>query len=223
MTRIALSLLAGVATLGFVSSAHSADLYSTSQPSMPGFIDVGSGGWDGAYIGGFAGYGWGTVTDGGAVLGLPGNELDLSGWLIGANLGANFTVSDGFVAGAVGDIAWSGISGYDAGTDLDYAVNWMASLRGRAGFDAGAFMPYLTAGLAVAGATGDIAGSDSTQMHFGWTGGAGVEVAVTENASVDLLYRYSDYGTATYDLGPAGSPDLTLTTHAVQAGVNFRF
>lgn len=226
MTRIALSLLAGVAALGFVSSAHSADFYSDSQPSTPGFIDVGGGGWDGAYVGGFGGYGWGTVTDEDSVIpapGLSGDVLGASGWLLGANLGANFTVTEGFVVGAVGDIAWSGISGYDAGTDLDYDLNWMSSLRGRAGFDAGAFMPYLTAGLAVAGATADIAGTQSTRMHFGWTGGAGVEVAVTEDISVDLVYRYTDYGAATYDLGLVSDPDLKLTTHTVQAGVNFRF
>src|SRR5690606_34644172 len=123
---------------------------------------------------------------------LPGDELDAAGWLIGAALGANFTVTEGFVAGAVGDVAWTGINGYDAASDLDYSVNWEASLRGRAGFDAGAFMPYLTAGLAVAGTTGDIGGSDSSHMHFGWTAGAGVEVAVTDQISVDLLYRYSD-------------------------------
>jgi len=223
MTRISLALLCGAAALGFVPAAQAADLYSNNSSPMPGFVNMGgSGGWDGAYVGGFAGYGWGTVTDAdGGVINLPGDELDLSGWLIGANLGANFTVSDGFVVGAVGDVAWSGINGYDANSDLDYDINWTASLRGRAGFDGGAFMPYLTGGLAVAGATGEIGGDESSQVHFGWTAGAGVEVAATDNLSVDLQYRYSDYGQATYDL--AVPTDLSLTTHALTAGVNFKF
>lgn len=223
MTRISLALLCGVAALGFAPEAYSADLYN-SQPSMPGFVDMGSGGWDGAFIGGFLGYGWGTLTDDDGVIpapGLSGDELDLAGWLLGANLGANFTVSDGFIVGAVGDVAWSGINGYDAGTDLNYDINWMASLRGRAGFDAGAFMPYLTAGLAVAGATANQGVAESTQVHFGWTAGAGVEVAATESLSVDLMYRYSDYGSANYNI--AVPTDLSLTTHTVQAGVNFKF
>ncbi len=132
MTRISLALLCGAAALGFVPAAQAADLYSNNSSPMPGFVNMGgSGGWDGAYVGGFAGYGWGTVTDAdGGVINLPGDELDLSGWLIGANLGANFTVSDGFVVGAVGDVAWSGINGYDANSDLDYDINWTASLRG---------------------------------------------------------------------------------------------
>ncbi len=82
-------------------------------------------------------------------------------------------------------------------------------------------MPYLTAGLAFAGATASQGGADSTQMHFGWTAGAGVEVAVADQISLDLQYRYSDYGKATYDLG--GGAELGLKTHAITAGVNFKF
>lgn len=221
MNRFSLSLLAGVAVLSMASAASAADLLVRDQPSMPGFVDMGSSGaWDGAYVGGFVGYGWGTLHDD-AVATLSSSELDLSGWTVGATLGANFTVAQGFVLGAAGDIAWSGISGYDTGTNVDYDINWTGSLRGRAGFDAGAFMPYLTAGLAFAGATASDTGVDSTQMHFGWTAGAGVEVAVADQVSLDLQYRYSDYGSATYDL-PTDT-ELSINTHAITAGVNFKF
>jgi outer membrane immunogenic protein len=219
MNRFSLTLLAGVAVLSMASAASAADLLVRQQPSMPGFVDMGSsGGWDGAYVGGFVGYGWGTASDDGADL--LGSDLDLSGWTAGATLGANFTVTQGFVLGAAGDLAWAGIGGFEAPSQ-DVDINWTGSLRGRAGFDAGAFMPYLTAGLAFAGATASNGPTDSTKMHFGWTAGAGVEVAATEQISVDLQYRYSDYGKATYDL-PL-NPELALTTHAITAGVNFKF
>lgn len=218
MNRFSLTLLAGVAVLSMASAASAADLLVRQQPSMPGFVDMGSsGGWDGAYIGGFVGYGWGTAADGAGFL---TNDMDLSGWTAGATLGANFTVTQGFVLGAAGDLAWAGIGGFEAPSN-DVDINWTGSLRGRAGFDAGAFMPYLTAGLAFAGATASNGPTDSTKMHFGWTAGAGVEVAATEQISVDLQYRYSDYGKATYDL-PL-SPELGLTTHSLTAGVNFKF
>lgn len=223
MNRFSLSLLAGATVLSMVSAASAADLLVRQQPAMGGFVDMGSsGGWDGAYVGGFIGHAWGTATDAGLDL-LSSSELDLSGWTVGATLGANFTVTQGFVLGAVGDIAWAGIGGFDGGVvpGADVDINWTGSLRGRAGFDAGAFMPYLTAGLAFAGATASDGPNDSTQMHFGWTAGAGVEVAATEQISVDLQYRFSDYGKATYDL-PA-QPELGLTTHALTAGVNFKF
>lgn len=220
MNRFSLTLLAGVAVLSMASAASAADLL-VQQPSMPGFVDMGSaGGWDGAYIGGFVGYGWGTVSEDPADL-LSSTELDLSGWTVGATLGANFTVAPGFILGAAGDLAWSGISGYDTLATVDYDINWTGSLRGKAGFDGGAFMPYLTAGLAFAGATASEGGTDNSQMHFGWTAGAGVEVAATEQISVDLQYRYSDYGSADYDLPTPA--ELSLTSHALTAGVNFKF
>jgi opacity protein-like surface antigen len=220
MNRISLTLLAGAAVLSMASASHAADLL-IQQPSMPGYVDMGSGGWDGAYVGGFVGFGWGTVIDDDGGLGLDDDELGLSGWTIGATLGANFTVTPGLILGAAGDIAWTNVGGYDDGTDLDFDVNWTGSFRGKAGFDGGAFMPYLTAGVAFAGATGNIAGDESSQVHFGWTAGAGVEVAVADQVSVDLQYRYTDYGTADYDLPT--DPQFDLNTHAITAGVNFKF
>jgi opacity protein-like surface antigen len=225
MNRISLLILAGAATLVSASAASAADLLiNQPAPSYGNSFGGGStGGWDGAYIGGFLGYGWGTLADqDGNILPTSPNETDLSGWTVGAKLGANFSVGGGLVLGAEGDVAWSGISGYNSADGIDSDINWTSSLRGRAGYDAGAFMPYLTAGLAIAGATSSLGGTDDTQTHFGWTAGAGVEVAATEQISLDLQYRYSDYGQATYNVG-TGPSDLDLTTHAVTAGVNFKF
>jgi outer membrane immunogenic protein len=222
MNRFSLSLLAGVAVLSVVSGAQAADLLVNSPAPNYGGGYASSGGWDGAYIGGFVGYGWGTVLDDDGGFLLDDDKLAADGWLAGVTLGANFTVTQGFVLGVAGDVAWSGMGGYEPlPTDLDVDINWTTSLRGRAGFDGGAFMPYLTAGVAVAGATANLAGAESSQMHFGWTAGGGVEVAATEQISVDLQYRYSDYGSATYALAP--DTDLSLSTHAVTAGVNFKF
>jgi len=224
MNRFSLTLLAGVAVLSLATGVQAADLLvNSSAPSYGGYTSP-TGTWDGAYVGGFVGYGWGTVTQESTDVLFGGTEDDvaLDGWTLGATLGANFTVAPGFVLGAAGDIAWSGIGGYEPVNAVDYDINWTGSLRGRAGYDAGAFMPYLTAGLAFAGATGSDEGEDSTQIHFGWTAGGGVEVAATENMSVDLQYRYSDYGKADYSL-PTDDASLGLTTHALTAGVNFRF
>jgi outer membrane immunogenic protein len=220
MKRLAISLLAGVAALSFISSAHAADLI-IEEPPVVGIVDVG-GNWDGVYVGAFVGGAWGLVTDDDASLGLTDDELELSGWLLGVNAGANFTLGNGIVAGIVGDIAWSDISGEEVGI-LAYDVDWVGSVRGRLGFDGGAFLPYVTAGLAFASAnaTGADAIEDS-QTHVGWTAGAGVEFAVADNLSLDLLYRYSDYGTADYTLNGV-TEELGLTSHQVTAGINWKF
>ena len=224
MNRFSLTLLASVAAFAVVSGAHAADLLVNSPaPSYGGYTSP-AGGWDGAYVGGFVGYGWGVATQDSTdiLFGGSSDDVDLDGWTVGATLGAHFTDAPGFVLGAAGDIAWSGVGGYEPVNAVDYDINWTGSLRGRAGYDAGAFMPYLTAGLAFAGATASDDGTDSTQVHFGWTAGAGVEVAVVDNVSLDLQYRYSDYGTADYSL-PTDDATIGLTTHALTAGVNFKF
>jgi outer membrane immunogenic protein len=225
MNRIAISLLAGVAALGFISSAHAADLI-IQQPEPVPVVDVG-GNWDGVYVGAFAGAGWGTVTDETGFFGAVGSETDydISGWQLGVNAGADFTVSEAIVAGIAGDIAWSDIGG-DLADDGTYNVDWTGSIRGRLGFDGGAFLPYVTAGVAFAGATAEfddgVTASEDSQTHIGWTAGAGVEFAVADNISLDLQYRFTDYGSEDYDLEATTVP-LALTTSTVTAGVNFRF
>lgn len=208
MNRISTVVAAGVAALSFSTAAQSADLI-ISQPAMPGIVSVSSN-WEGAYVGVFGGFASGEIYDS------PANEtLDASGWLVGVNAGIDFYLTDGVVAGIVGDIAWAGIAYDDFDAD-DIGIDWQGSLRGRLGFDAGRFMPYLTAGLAVA--HGNIDAASAT--HIGWTAGAGVELAITEDLSVDLLYRYSDYGLQDY---PGTAVDFGFRTHQVSLGLNWRF
>lgn len=222
MNRIATALLATVVGAGLMSSAYAADLI-IEEPAEVGVVDVG-GNWDGAYIGAFAGFGWGTLTDEeGYWTGFDGDEYAADGWQVGVVAGADFTVSEAIVAGIAADIAWADMGGeLDAG-DFTFNTNWIGSVRGRLGFDGGAFLPYVTAGLAFANNTIDdnFNGEDDTQTHIGWTVGAGVEFAVADNVSLDLQYRYSDYGSKTYDLNY--DADFSLSSHAVTAGVNFRF
>lgn len=223
MNRYAIFLAAGISALALTSAVQAADLI-VEQPYVAPVADTGT--WDGPFIGVFAGYGWGTAT--GAALGLfptsGDGTLDLAGWLVGVDAGYNFYLSDGVVLGIVGDIAWANIGGEDAaglGAPTTADIGWLGSLRGRIGFDGGAFMPYLTGGLAVASATVDDGVAD-TNTHMGWTVGAGVEIAATEDLSIDLLYRYSDYGSQDYVLG-GGTVGVALTTHQVQAGLHWNF
>lgn len=223
MKRITIALLATVASAGLMSSAYAADLI-IEEPIAYEPIAV-SGSWDGPFIGIFAGGGWGFADH---VADPPNNDLDLSGWLLGVNAGVNFTLGNGIVAGIVGDIAWADIGGEDTfAFDTTHDIDWQGSVRGRLGFDGGAFMPYLTGGLAFAHATRTTSFNDPNEAdatHIGWTVGAGVEFAVTDDVSVDLLYRYSDLGEQTYEWSNGGTdPTIGLTTHTLTVGLNWSF
>jgi len=223
VNRVALILAAGISSLVVAPAVHAADLI-VDEPAEVGVVDV-SGNWAGAYVGVFAGYGWGTYDDNGPA----GPDNGLGGGLVGLTAGYNFAVTDGIVAGVVADVAWSDISyGYDfPGVEFDFRADWVGSLRGKLGFDGGLFLPYLTAGLAVAGTSAFYDDGfflvDESQTHVGWTVGAGLEVAVADNLSIDMLYRYSDYGDVTYGGVTAPPYDASFTTHQITAGLNWRF
>ena len=202
MNRFSLLLAAGISAVAISSAVQAADLI-IDEPAA-GVVEAG-GNWDGVFVGAFVGHAGGELTD-------TFDGETTAGWLLGANVGVNFTLTDGIVAGVVGDLAWTNlINEFD-----DIELNWTGSLRGRLGFDGGAFMPYLTAGLAFG--EGYFDGPDVTNIHVGWTAGAGVEFAVSDALSVDLLYRYTD-------LAPQGyaATDIGFKTHSITAGLNWSF
>lgn len=224
MTRFTISLLTGVAVLGFASTTFAADLIVDEPAAMPGVVAA-SGNWDGAYIGVFGGYGWGTFSDNDedGYFYTDDYKQDAPGWLLGVDVGYNFSLGGGLVAGVVADAAWSNQSGTSE-WPVETTIDWQASLRGKLGVDAGTFMPYLTGGLAVAGATVDDQFYDYTdsQTHIGWTVGAGVDIAVADNMTVNLEYRYSDYGNKDYDVYYSDS-SIGLKNSTLTVGLNWKF
>lgn len=200
MRKFSLALLAGTALL--TTQAFAADLI-IDTPVEPGVVTV-SGDWEGAYVGIFGAYAAGELTEDFA-------GIDIDGWLVGFAAGYDVYLSDSIVGGIVADIAWN-----DIDDDADFSSDWNGSLRARLGYDAGAFLPYVTGGLAFISGNDGISGDSNT--HWGWTVGAGVEVAVSEQLSLDLQYRYTDYAAASY-----GVSDVGATTHAATVGLNWRF
>ena len=232
-------VLAGAALFALGSAASAADLII--EEPVVGVVDV-AGDWDGFYIGAFVGGAVGLADHTNAVLPSPcaafsdGCDVEISGLLAGLTAGANFYLSDNIIAGIAGDIAWSNVSGSDQFLALgpfesEHVIDWQGSVRGVLGFDAGAFMPYLTAGVAFAHATHDlvplIVGPlpfSGEETHVGWTVGGGVAVAVADNVALDFQYRYTDFGAVEYDEGFAPfNPEFNLTQHAVTVGLNYQF
>lgn len=213
--RVLAAAFAGLAALGMVSAASAADLLVNNAPSYDPVSPAGA--WDGLWLGVFGGYGWGTIKDTDDAI--AGDNFDADGFLLGVNATANFSLGNGIVVGAITDAAWANLTGED--TSYSYSIDWLASARAKVGYDAGTFLPYLTAGLAVAGASFDDSIDEDSQTHVGWTAGAGVDVALTESINLTAEYRYSDYGTADYDIDKGTT--FGLSTSTITAGVSFKF
>lgn len=236
---LTIGLLVAVAT----TSAMAADLI-VEQPQAE--VAAAAYDWNGAYVGVFGGWASGESTQDIIVNTLPFGIGDatfgIDGWLLGAAAGANFQM-DQFVLGVEGDIAWSNVTGQNLVVDdlWQTDVNWLGTLRGRAGFAADSFLFYGTAGLAVGSVhvqNGDtdngttfipgIGYAETDVTAVGYVVGAGVEVAVADNISLKAEYTYTDLGTTDFEApvttGGAdqeGTVDVNL--HSIKVGLNFGF
>jgi outer membrane immunogenic protein len=233
MKKLTLSLLAGVAAIGFASSALAADLIIEDDFVEPGVVVIDD--WSGVYIGGHVGWGWAhiDVTEEDALDLI--DPYEASGFLIGGQIGANVQM-DALVFGVVGDLAWTNITGDSDVADPDDEflttdIHWLGTVRGKLGFAADAFMIYGTAGIAFAGvdttlteeAFLDETFTDSA-TRFGWVAGIGAEAMVAENVSIFAEALYHDFGDADISFDDDDEEAVTsLNVTTVKVGVNFHF
>ncbi|HEV7257458.1 MAG TPA: outer membrane protein [Bosea sp. (in: a-proteobacteria)] len=205
-------------------------------PPAPALPDIYS--WTGIYLGVQAGYSWGqertAFSDalGRAFNGAAFRQSSDSA-LGGAHAGFNLQTGS-IVLGIEGDV-----EALDAGETLVAPAmtgrvkrDWQASVRGRVGFAMDRFMIYATGGAAFTdfdyhlydAAAGLSASTDRSKT--GWTAGAGVNFAYTDNLILGAEYRYTDFG----KVNAAGSgPLLGLTvrheptTHTLRASLAYKF
>lgn len=193
--------------------------------------------WTGIYAGLQAGYGWGTTDAVSTSIGSGAAQsfnYSTTGAVGGVHAGYNWQAGQNFVLGVETDIELSGVGGSGVGgfggghvTNID----WLGSLRARAGFTTGSTLFYLTGGLAYGGVSVDRSASatstpfiGASDWKAGWTAGAGIEHAFTPNISARIEYRYTDLGQITYTSTAAGITDSSdVTQSAVRAGLSFKF
>jgi high affinity Mn2+ porin len=110
-------------------------------------------------------------------------------------------------------------------------IDYIGTVRGRAGYAFGTVLPYVTGGFAwghshinLNDSAGNIVSSPG-QNQTGWTAGAGVEFAVSGNWTAKVEYDYIDLVHRMYDLGDFGLPAVNVdpTIHLVKFGLNYRF
>lgn len=211
MNRISI-LLASAAFATVASSAMAADaiIYEPSPAPVYAVYD-----WSGFYLGAHGGY-VSTRGDFGAT------DDTFNGGLLGVHAGYNFQ-NGPWVFGVEADIArtWNeddilGIGFADFGTD------WQWSARGRIGYAIDRTLIYGTAGVAGTNAYIDpvVGPGKLDDSMVGWTLGAGVEHAFTDNWLVRAEYRYSDYG----EFEPLGvATGIDVTEHTFRIGVSYKF
>jgi outer membrane immunogenic protein len=164
--------------------------------------------WSGFYLGLQGGY---TATHASY---LNGSEQDLDGGSTGIYGGYNFQHGS-FIFGLENDFNYNWKDGSDV------SLKWDGSARGRVGYALDRTLIYGTGGLAAAGGEVDVPGvGKKDDILIGWTAGAGVERALTDNIMVRAEYRYGDFGSK--DLGSALG-DFEVNQQKVTLGTSFKF
>lgn len=190
--------------------------------------------WGGFYVGLNGGYDVGTSNWTGTTASTGGFRT--SGGMGGGTLGLNLQTGS-VVLGFEGDADWTAISGSSAnaycssvtaGATCVTKNSVLATARARVGYAFDRVLVYATGGGAfgniLTGLSPPTTFDDST--YFGWTGGAGIEVAFAERwtAKIEYLYLDLDHANCTSANCGAGVPvAASFTQNIVRAGVNFRF
>ena len=231
-------VFAGAGLIAFTSVGFAADLPVKARPlpPPPPFS------WTGFYIGAQVGY---AAAHDDANIDNPvfgifiPFTVDPRGVIGGGHIGYNYQVGQ-WVLGVEGTIdgtsmdktVFVGICPLFCGTSQTQ-LGVQGSVRGRVGIAFDRLLLYGTGGAAIADITntyntlpvGGIASIESTQV--GWTAGAGLAYAFTDNWSIRGEYRHSDFGHFVDKSSVALFPTTNLNRHVTQdqgqIGISYRF
>jgi outer membrane immunogenic protein len=181
--------------------------------------------WSGIYIGVNGGYGFGQ-SNWTNPAGSTGN-FSTDGFLVGGTIGGNYQWNQ-FVLGIEADGDWTNLSGnVSCGPGLAFTCttqgDWLATVRGRAGYAFDRFLVYGTGGAAFGNLQAGSTGSFDTATQTGWTAGGGVEFAFTPNLTAKVEYLYVDLGSMTCNINCQFNTSVSLTENVVRAGINYKF
>ncbi|HVV62479.1 MAG TPA: outer membrane protein [Pseudolabrys sp.] len=221
MKRVILASVGVLAMFATVGVAGAADLPRREAMPAKAVPYVAPYTWTGFYVGINGGGGWGRSAFS-APFATPG--FDLSGPIVGGTLGYNWQAGQA-VFGLEGDLDWSDIRGSRAcaGTTCTTRNQWLSTVRGRLGYAANQFMPYITGGLAVGDIKSTIAGvGSSDDTKAGWTLGGGLEAKIAGPWSAKIEYLYVDLGRGSNVAGGGGS-NSSFHTNLVRGGINYKF
>ncbi|PWJ79811.1 outer membrane immunogenic protein [Pseudaminobacter salicylatoxidans] len=216
------------ALLSTASVASAADVVIPEEPApvvTPIFT------WTGFYVGIVGGYNWGkadwTIEDTGDFA-----RFDAKGGFIGGTLGYNYQFYNNVVLGLETDLSWSGAKGDIPCPNPDFTCEtknrWIGTLRPRVGYAFDRFLPYITGGAAYGNVrlsadnptTGESFSDSNTR--FGWTAGAGVEYAFTDNLTAKVEYLHIDLGKDDYNIG-GDTVRGKWRSDGVRVGLNYKF
>lgn len=242
------TLIGVTAIAAFMGTSALADETAVKVPSAPAPVFN----WTGFYVGALAGYGFSdnkssfSGFDPGDTP--PAQSPNGRGIVAGGEAGYNYQFGN-FVAGLEADLSYTHMHGRATGTSafgvvqsVEQDIDWLGTLRARLGVvPVDRLLIFGTGGAAFGGTglsgsvnpgvncavtscgNGSVSGTNS-----GWTGGGGLEYAVSNQLSLKAEYQYVDLGrrSLTYPITLAVSQSTTTSefrANVIRFGLNFKF
>lgn len=250
---LATTVLVALMSAGAAQAADLSQKVVTKAPVAAPFT------WSGFYIGAQAGYGWGQNDFSNSydplfpsTLSARDAQYSIDGGMLGGQIGFNWQISQ-YVIGVEADAAWANIEGdgsyfngiapscIQSNDPCTSKIDALGTITARLGVAFDHVLLYAKGGAAWARSTHTAGYTDPNfpldnyhasvdETRWGWTIGAGIEYAFTNNWSAKVEYNYMDLGSGdvTFGFTPnivinpyVASLDQTLSV--VKAGVNYRF
>jgi outer membrane immunogenic protein len=248
------SLLASFATLITLTAAPAMAADMRMPVKAPVAAPVYN--WTGFYIGGHVGGAWFEKDWFDPLSGSSLESHDASGFIAGGQIGFNWQApGSNWVFGVEAQASWADLKGdhafpvgelgaFGGHTKTDF----IGTIAGRIGYAWDRWLLYVKGGAAWAHDEHKIistvpitviglgvlpAGTtfrEADETRWGWTIGAGTELALGGNWSVKLEYNYMDFGekSVTFSTVPPLAPnsfdlDIDQHIHVVKFGINYRF
>ena len=228
-------LTAAVALALMSGSAMAADLSYEAPVAAPAPVFT----WTGFVAGVNAGYGWGDADYNFNTAGYYNDDAgdsfshNINGAFLGGHVGYNYQI-DNVVLGLEGALFWSDIGKSDVQSPyydsdvFETKVDWFGTVTPRIGYAFDRTQVFAKGGLAFGKVkssaydrdSGVLASGDSTRA--GWTVGAGVEYAFTDNVLLGLEYNYTDLGKVSVDTGDTDH-NVDTAFSAVSLTLGYKF
>jgi outer membrane immunogenic protein len=210
MRTFIVTLMASTFAIAGFTAAYAADaVEQVPQPPVAQDAPPPASNWAGFYLGGEGSYNIDHFRHG-------GNGY---AWGGGVYTGYNWE-NNNVVYGIEGDVGYSGADATRNGVETKYDTN--GSVRGRIGYDFNPFLVYGTAGIAAGRVKASDATSSDSNTAVGWTAGVGAEAPIANNVTARVEYRYTDYGSKSYDLD-SGRVSRGFDDNSVKVGIGVKF
>jgi outer membrane immunogenic protein len=238
------TLLGGAAATLLSVSAFGADL------GLPPATPPAPFSWTGCYGGGQVGGGFGqkdltdTVGTCAGFSGFASGNLNISGYMLGAQIGCDYQFASNWVIGIEGAAAGGNIGGNTAvvqpaaiagdSATFKETTDFLTSTTARIGFTWDQWLLYAKGGAAWAGdrysAIGVFQGTpydlEGLETRLGWTAGGGIEWALWRSWSVKLEYDYYGFGSRSVtfidpNTGNTGPANIKQNIQVIMLGLNF--